>query len=827
MIFRNNRVTVIVGFIIFLIWVAIFKPVLFDGKTLFPGNLLVSFYQPWASEVKPGWEHGVPNKPNGIDNLRLYEPYRSVIRAAFAEGQLPLWNPYSFSGNYLLGQSEGGVFYPLFLLLSWLPVAAAWNIALIIEPLLVGLGMWLYLRLVVKNMWAAMYGAWVFAFSGVVIVRMFEALTIGHTLLWLPYVLYGLEGWIQKRKVGYLVVMELAMVFSVLSGWFQFTFYIVLFSGIYGVWAGRNIPRRVNLGWMWVYICLPVITCLQLYPAVQTLTDSVRGARMENVLLDLHLMPIQHLLTLVFPDLWGNPGAYNFFGKSEYKEAILYIGTVPFVVSLFAFLAHKSNQLIKFFITVTIVTIFLGLDTPISRWLWSLPIPIVSSFLPNRIFFLSAFGLSVLSAYGLEYVINNRKNMQLPVMGKVLWIPGLMVIWVGVFVAQTFMYRFWITKIEYKDLGEKIYAWLVAAGRILRPDNLTTISRNSVIPIVLLIIFIMVLVMGKRMKLWVFGLCIIILTGFGQWYFAQKYLFFSEKEFGFVDHPVFTYLQTKSGIDRFMTIGEGYVFSNIPAEYKLYSADGLAAMYPLRYAQLVGYMQNKGGTGDAPRVEVRLAPEENTIFNESDPYLFRFMEITGIKYVVKLKEEKLNKNEQFLTNMGTTTFPLIWENDKWQIFEYKKVWPRFLWTNEFKIEPDNQKLLAELFEQNNLSRLIYLEEDPGIVTFGGRGDGTVSLLSYKPHEVVLKVVADTDGLVYLSDNNTKLFRATVDEIPVKILNANWAFRAVKVPAGEYIVRMGYDLRPTMISLMVSVGGIVVFGISLYVISKQKLNYEKI
>lgn len=403
--------------LIILVNSIIFWPFLIKKQVPFSANLLVSFYNPWSKEKFQEWENGIPNKPIGNDDLRIFYPQRDFTLEMIKQKQLPLWNPYSFSGNYHLGLSESAVFYPLFFLFLAMPQLTAWIILIMIQPVLVGIGMFLFLKKIFKDFRPALFGSIVFAFSGVVVTRMVEGISVGHTLLWLPYVLYGIESYLETKKFRYLIVTLFSLIFSLLAGWFQFTFYILVFSFFYLIYKIKTLNilnSKVFRFEKWLlfipFLLLPLLTFFHTLPALDAFFDSPRGDVSENAIRALHLMPFQHLLTFLIPDLWGNPASYNFFGKSTYKESILYIGIVPFITSLFSFSKFKIDKNIRFFLISVFVTLFLGIDSIISNLFLSLPIPIVSSFLPNRIFYITSFSFCVLAAFGMDTLLKKEKT---------------------------------------------------------------------------------------------------------------------------------------------------------------------------------------------------------------------------------------------------------------------------------------------------------------------------------------------------------------------------------------------------------------------------------
>ncbi len=283
--------------------------------------------------------------------------------------------------------------------------------------------------------------------------------------------------------------------------------------------------------------------------------------------------------------------------------------------------------------------------------------------------------------------------------------------------------------------------------------------------------------------------CLLLFTVFGQFYFSHKYDAFSEKDFIFPSHPVFSYLQQNQELNRFITAGDGYIMSEMPLYYHLYSPDGVSSMYPKRYGELVTYAIYNGHNEPIPRVETRINPKPHPLFLDNSQFITRFMQIDGIKYVVVRKADLVNLPTN--TNYFYENWQLEWQDNTWQVFSYKNVLPRFFWTDSFKMIPEDKQLLADLFAKNNNPQTIFLEQDPGIgVSKNGKGEVTMD--EYSPNDIRMHVNADTDGLVYLSDSYASNFKTSVDGKPTQLLRANYAFRAVPVTAGNHTIEMKYE-----------------------------------
>jgi uncharacterized membrane protein YfhO len=82
------------------------------------------------------------------------------------------------------------------------------------------------------------------------------------------------------------------------------------------------------------------------------------------------------------------------------------------------------------------------------------------------------------------------------------------------------------------------------------------------------------------------------------------------------------------------------------------------------------------------------------------------------------------------------------------------------------------------------------------------GAGRVSVASYLPNRVVLKSETAHDAFLYVTDTYYPGWKAHVDGKETPIMQANLAYRAVRVPAGAHEVVFSY--RPVSFYLGVLV-----------------------
>lgn len=795
------------GLFIFLLAISFLTFVLFwqvfvQKKIPFNANLLASFYNPWAQEKFVGWEQGIPNKPTAKDDLWIFYPQRTFTNSILNNLEIPFWNPYSFSGNYHLGLSETAVFYPLNVLFLFFSQVDAWVFLIIIEPIIAGLGMFLFLRNVVIHQKSAILGALAFAFSGIVIVRAVEGLSVGHTLIWIPFVFYGIESFFQTKKIRFLWLILLFLTLSLLAGWFQYTFYIMVLALLYTLFKLIDSNDRSKISFLILvpFLLFPLVTLFHTLPALQALLESPRSALEGRLFSYQHLMPVFHLFTLIIPDFWGNPAVYTYFGKSDYKESVLFIGVVTLVFSLITLFKPKKKKEL-FFIGVIIVSFLLAIDNFVSRAIITSPIPVLSSFLPNRIFLVTTFSFCILAAFGMDYVLQEKKNAAWLVLKKTfisLWFVSIIL---GSFLAWRIL---------------KDPSLLHKVDRV--GINISTEAiqfKNAILPFLFLFATTVIFfVFRKNYARTIFFLAVVTVLFLQSYIFGQKYIPFSYRQFVYPTHPVFEYLAQHQQLDRFMSIGYGHIVPSIPLQFGLYSPEGIGSMYIRRYAELVRYMKMEDfGIPDKIAFDLEIYPKD--VFSPRNSRLSRFFELTSVKHIVV--DKKSMKDSKIIP--AKEMFALAWENDTWQIYEYAKSMPRFFTTSNFEIRSDSKTILTSLFSDAFNPKKIIVEQDPGFHSQDYQGN--VEVIEYSPNKISMSVSADQPTLVYFSDNYSKAFKAIIDGREGKILRANYTFRAIPVSSGNHTVIVQYDNSAVVIGFIVAIATILVAVILPFLIHVTK------
>src|SRR4030042_1179683 len=230
----RGRIKDLLIFIFFLlISVFIFRNYIFRGQIPFPANLLVSYYEPWKSYPDPVFPNGPSNKPIGFDNLRQFYPQKTIAISSVKNNQIPLWNPYIFSGNTLIGTYISAIFHPFSFLYLILPQISAYSIIIIMQPFLASIFMFLFLKSIKLSRAESIFGALSFSLSGFMIVWWEEAYMIGYSGMVLPLILFSIEKLLTHDNNRYFLLFIFGVCWTVLSGSFQIAFYVLGFTFLY------------------------------------------------------------------------------------------------------------------------------------------------------------------------------------------------------------------------------------------------------------------------------------------------------------------------------------------------------------------------------------------------------------------------------------------------------------------------------------------------------------------------------------------------------------------------------------------------------------------
>lgn len=793
MIKKNIYILLIFSFFVF----AIFRGYFVGNKVLFPSNLLVSYYQPWASYPWEEYPNGPANKPIGFDNLRIFYPLRHFTTESLKRFELPLWNPYSFSGNVHLAGYQTAVFHPLSFLFLVLPEIDAWSVIIILSPVFSFIFTLLFLKELNLSRKTSLIGALGFAFSGFMMVLWEESFMAFYSAVFLPLVLFAIVNLYKGVTKYNFLVLAVGLTASLLSGWFQMSLYLYVFSYMFAVMLFFFLRKQVkhvgirsiifiNTG----FALSIAVSGLFLFPNIEAFFYSARGSTDAKFIFDTYLQPLWHLSTYLAPDFFGNPGAYNYFGSGFYYEKVIFVSLPILFFAIYGFISKNTVAVERFFRWSFIITLSLGFALPTSWFfLYYLKIPFISVILPSRIFYLATFCLIVLSAFGFEKFLKEKSRKKESITIFILFF-GYIILW-GFVIFEKFLFP---------------------------KSEFATISfRNLIFPTLIFIVLSMLVLFLKKYKK-IFYFCVLLIVFLSTIYFTDKYLYLSERKFVYPEVPVITRIKELAGSNRFWSYDKAYLERNFATYFNLFSPEGYDSIYIQRYGELISAAQNKGKySSQIPRTDAVIHGTERLNETLDDFYKKRIIDLLGVKYIIG--------SNSFDSTKYATDLSAVWNDKKFVIYKNQDAFPRVYITSSYIVEKDNSRIISKLFNKEiNLQKTTILEKNPG-VKLNPLGKNYSQIITYSPNKVTIKGKSTHGGMLFLSDNYYPGWNAYIDNKKTNIFRANYSFRSIVFPSGEHTVVFSYEPIILKIGLLTTAGGLV--ALLLLFLKLPKSNYDKL
>src|SRR5437667_3821502 len=168
------------------------------------------------------------------DGMLFNVPLRVAAANIVRSGNLPLWNPYIFSGMPLLAAAQGGLLFPPNWFYLLFAPAVATNLMVVSTYVIAALGAYLYARRVGASVAGAMITSLVWQMSGC-LVGQISHINIVQTAAMLPWVLWALESFVgsHEYKRGALLAGMVAL--QVFAGHQQAFVYSLMLVAAYAI----------------------------------------------------------------------------------------------------------------------------------------------------------------------------------------------------------------------------------------------------------------------------------------------------------------------------------------------------------------------------------------------------------------------------------------------------------------------------------------------------------------------------------------------------------------------------------------------------------------
>ncbi|MGH9904741.1 MAG: hypothetical protein ACRD8U_04045, partial [Pyrinomonadaceae bacterium] len=372
------------------------------------------------------------------DGILFNVPLRIAAANIVRDGNLPLWNPYIFSGMPLHGAAQGGLLFPLNWFFLFFDAPTATSLMALSTYMLAALGAYLYALRSGSTVTGAVITSLVWQWCGFMIGQ-FSHVNIVQTAALLPWLLWSIDGYGVRGDRRWGLVIAVVVMFQALTGHQQTLVYSLLLAAAYAIVMWRaSEPKRNAYLWSLALLGAGIfLAAVQILPTYELKRNSLRSRASFDYVTAFSLPP-RFLLTFFAPYLTGGGDGrlfrVNYFGAPFYGEFIGYVGLVALILATLA-IVLKRDARTRFWAAVVVIAFVLALGRHWPSKLYGIVyyVPILNLFrVPARHMMEVDLALSVLAGRGmtaLAVVADRRRASRLSlIIGAVVFvITGLIV----------------------------------------------------------------------------------------------------------------------------------------------------------------------------------------------------------------------------------------------------------------------------------------------------------------------------------------------------------------------------------------------------------------
>ena len=367
------------------------------------------------------------------DDLTQNFPLRVLAGQQIRHGQLPLFDPYVWSGAPLLGDWNAGAAYPLTLLFAILPAAGAWTIGMIVTWAVAGTGLFCFLQALRLASLPSLLGALSFAFAGAMSAQVPHfGLVAGMS--WVPVQLLAVLRLSEPRglasRLRWTAVLAAAFGLTILAGEPRAIADAGVIVILYAVWRVARLGRRCGLAASAVAAGLLLGGCLgavQWLPGLAVIGTSQRAVS-TAALFNSGSLPHRWLLLMLVPDLLGGSGSFgqpSFLASYNLTEVTGYVGILPLVAATVMLGRLRLRPRLPEWAVWHVMTLIgliltLGGNTPVGSLLAGLPL-FGGQRLQSRNILVAGLALAILLAYWADQPLSERSQRLFREHGQRRW----------------------------------------------------------------------------------------------------------------------------------------------------------------------------------------------------------------------------------------------------------------------------------------------------------------------------------------------------------------------------------------------------------------------
>jgi hypothetical protein len=667
--------------------------------------------------------------------------YPNILYAlrALQDGHGLLWNRLQNCGQPFFANPQTALLYPP----NWIFLLLDVDAALIILPalhLLIGaFGTYALCRQIGLRRSSALAGSLAFQLGGNAVALAAWMPNISGAYAWMPVAAWLLEKVLRTGTVYQLAALVVVLAVQLFAGYPQIAFFTYLILLVRIAWKVATEPagwRTAALAAL-ALIVAPLLASIQLLPGAEMAAESVRSAALATSESDLMVVSWQKLRELAEARATG-PGTTFSLIACALAGAGLWNGRRSGVVGCYALLAllfmllSFDNVFSQAYRLLPMSSTFRGLD----RFLWP-----------------AGFCFSVLVAFGVESIHLARTDRRGHQSSRAFQLFGGLVLgattylWLGRWASLPWEWALAVT----------LAAVVVSLAR--RPGVRAT---YAMIVVALLGANLVALARGPQHSL--LGSAPAVLR-------RNATAFVAVRERLTVEN-------------RIVAAGENPDFSVMRKSPSVFGIPGIADYEPLTSRRYAEYY-----------VKMMYGARNDLWMDNLNQFYYMTSAVPGNLPLLNLTAARFLTVD--LRNPAPSTssrFSLLRQFGSVSLFENPGALPRAFFIPLARVIPEKRDVLRTLSSRTFPVRdLALLTETPADGFLGVTGSiGSARIDSDQSEVLTLTAFSDSGGFVFVADQFYPGWIATVNDVAMPILNANYAFRLVRIPPGASTVVFRYE-----------------------------------
>lgn len=716
-----------------------------------------------------------------MDTIGQYYPWRFFAESMLKDGELPLWIPYTFSGEPFIANMQTAMFYPLnVILFSIFPPHLAFGYGYLVHIFLAGFFMYLFMRYIKLDKFSSFISAIVFMFSGYLTAQIQAGhYTIVAVACWIPLIFLLFEIALNKKSLFYGLVTGIFIGFQFLAGHLQTSFYILFGLGLYFLFRSffiikenKNCKYKISPKLFSILISALVVgvllSAIQLVPSFELSRYITRAGGVGYEYATSYSFPLQNFVTFLSPHFFGSPVDGTYWGMWNFWELSAYIGIFSVILVFIAIYFKRDNKYVLFFTGLAFLSLLfaLGRNTPVYWLLWKF-VPGLNMFrCPSRFLFLFTFSTSILSGFGFSVLRENmgsHEREKVWKLVKILIVLTLLLV-CAIIIAHTGSNQ--IIQFGQKMLEERYYAidhphsypldyyfqkinliYSTVIGDLL---TLLALSAGSVA--------ILALRIKRKSPIKYFNIIIILFILSNLWFYNIGFIDTKNPKEIYSEPDYVVFLKNNSEDYRVYDAGNK-IRNNFQIIYGIHELDAFNPLKLRDYDQVLSCIHNLSD-------------------NKNHPIL----NLLNVKYILTS------------TQLNNSGLKLVFNKNNTYIYENEQVLPKTFVVYNVKTLPEKEVIKELKSESFNPIDAVILEQEQktNSETLSEEGFERVEIKEYSPNEIVLEANITLPGFLVLSEIYYPGWKVHIDEEQQEIQKAYHTLRAVYLDEGQHTVRFTYD-----------------------------------